>query len=150
MTCVILDDQYSFCKCATATAFTPLHIRERDKRELPNYGGDCDTPSLCGREVGWDQKLRQLPIQCICKRCLAAYRKHENPVNGGKAMSDAINKVKLAVLAWAEDRGYNRELDAIFAPLEAKLAKAECDNLWHDIGGLATPCPECGEGGEKR
>ena len=44
---------YSFCETVTATGSSPWHIRKLSDNG-PKYGGEADTPALCGRTVAWD------------------------------------------------------------------------------------------------
>lgn len=80
------SDEYAFCESATATSFTPWHIRKLDGAGLKLTGG-ITTQSLCERVQpfkmktrgfgGWDLnvKFHEGHFKHICPACLEAYRK---------------------------------------------------------------------------
>ena len=68
--------QYSFCETGTATSTSNWHIRKITNNGL-KLGGGADTPSLCGRKVCWDLKVKieKIGLEHCCKNCAKEYQK---------------------------------------------------------------------------
>ena len=72
-----MKEKFSFCEPVTATSHSKWHLRKlTDKGK--KLGGGADTPSLCGRKMGWDLDApisKFILEDHICSECRKVFQK---------------------------------------------------------------------------